>query len=90
MYYGFAEFIVLLFIQHFVLHVSAIDYCAGDPCKNGECVSTISGYTCYCDAFYQGENCDEGKLLVYWFIMDGVQFYSVTGVSKAVLSANQI
>lgn len=34
------------------------DYCDGNPCVNGVCVSTSKGYHCNCVEGFQGNKCD--------------------------------
>ena len=42
--------------------VPDIDECAVEPCVYGSCGDGINEYTCTCDAGYEGENCETGKL----------------------------
>jgi len=32
--------------------------CIPDPCQNGECELTLSGYRCHCDEGYFGRTCN--------------------------------
>ena len=34
------------------------DSCSIDPCMNGNCFANGFDYTCDCETFYEGENCD--------------------------------
>ncbi|KAE9551386.1 hypothetical protein FO519_005394 [Halicephalobus sp. NKZ332] len=34
------------------------DSCDDDPCMNGECISTDSGYQCLCEPGFKGTNCE--------------------------------
>ena len=40
--------------------LSDIDECATDPCDHGTCFNGINEYTCTCETYYTGVNCDEG------------------------------
>ncbi|XP_001377380.2 cubilin [Monodelphis domestica] len=33
--------------------------CRSDPCVNGQCIETVSGYHCICDPGWEGINCTE-------------------------------
>ena len=46
--------------------------CSPNPCDNGECLSSWSGYTCQCVSDFTGTNCTEGMYVcthVHYFIM---------------------
>ena len=35
-----------------------VDYCAGIECNNGTCINNADGYTCACEAGYEGTHCE--------------------------------
>ena len=35
-----------------------INDCVSNPCVNGNCTDMVAGYTCVCDPFWTGTNCD--------------------------------
>ena len=37
------------------------DECASSPCVSGSCQDNVDGYTCDCDAEYEGTHCETGK-----------------------------
>ncbi len=41
-----------------VVVFSETNECADNPCINGRCTDGDGSYTCECDAWYQGTNCD--------------------------------
>ena len=38
----------------------AINYCASDPCHDGNCTNSVTGYTCECNAGFSGIHCETG------------------------------
>ena len=50
------------FFKNYYSIYSAIDYCASNPCVNGDCDSNTSGYTCKCHQGYQGNRCQSGDI----------------------------
>ncbi len=41
--------------------VSDTNECASRPCQNsGTCTDSVNGYTCDCQAGYEGDNCETG------------------------------
>ncbi|XP_071502458.1 uncharacterized protein [Diadema antillarum] len=39
-------------------HICSIPHCLTQPCKNGDCEETVTGYTCRCLSEFTGKNCE--------------------------------
>ena len=43
---------------HFDFDIFPVNPCVPNPCVNGSCLTTGSGYSCFCNDGYTGTNCD--------------------------------
>ena len=48
-----------------LFHAADLDQCTTDPCVNGQCVDTATGYTCDCMDGYTGPLCDQVQMREY-------------------------
>ena len=56
--------------SNLLLHFSAINYCANNPCNNdGICTNQCPGFQCQCQPCFTGETCDIRK---YFDCRDGI------------------
>ena len=54
---------IINLICFYKFHLTDINECASDPCKNGGiCHDTINGYTCSCAAGYTDPQCTTGMI----------------------------
>ena len=43
------------------IYIPDINECDPEPCDHGTCNNGVDEYTCDCDTYYTGTNCDTGS-----------------------------
>ena len=57
-----------------------IDECQSNPCVNGKCIDEILGWTCECDAGFEGKACESGGIIIHLIVKYSFESHTLRSV----------